>query len=103
MVTGGGAAVVAARGRKPRGTARAGRLTIGGSNPRGIFGASRRGAGGEVPAVVRWVPMVEIVGPDSQRKSRSIRLGEAARGKLSSSKTTCRDTIRRFVERSRQR
>jgi hypothetical protein len=30
--------------------------------------------------VVRWVPMVEIVGPDSQRKSKSVRLGEAARG-----------------------
>jgi hypothetical protein len=47
--------------------------------------------------------MVETVGPDSQRKSRSIRLGEAGSGKLSSSKTTCRETIGRFVERSRQR
>jgi hypothetical protein len=34
------------------------------------------------------------VGPDSQRKSKSVRLGEAASGKLSSSKTTCRETIR---------
>jgi hypothetical protein len=41
--------------------------------------------------------------PDSQRKSRSVRWGEAAGGKLASSKTTCRETIRRFVERSRQR
>jgi hypothetical protein len=44
---------------------------------------------------------VETVGPDSQRKYRSVRLGEAASGKLSSSKTTCRETIRWFVERSR--
>jgi hypothetical protein len=49
------------------------------------------------------VPMVETVEPDSKRKSRSVRLGEAASGKLSSSKTTCREIIRQFVERSRQR
>jgi hypothetical protein len=103
MGTGGGAAVVAAWGRKPRGTARAGRLATGGSKPGWISSAGRRGAGEEVPAVVRWVLMVKIVGPDSQRKSRSVRLGEAARGNLSSSKTTCQETIRRFVERSRQR
>jgi hypothetical protein len=42
-----------------------------------------------VPAVVSRVPTVETVEPDSQRKSRSVGLGEAARGKLSSSKTTC--------------
>jgi hypothetical protein len=47
--------------------------------------------------------MVKTVGPDSQRKSRSVRLGEAASGKLFSSKTTCHETIRQFVERSRQR
>jgi hypothetical protein len=87
IVTGGSAAMVASRGRKPGGTAGAGRLATGGSKPGGISGAGRRGAGGEVPAVVRWVPMVETVGPDSRRKSRSVRLGEAARGKLSSSKT----------------
>jgi hypothetical protein len=46
---------------------------------------------------------VETMEPDSQRKSRLVGLGEAARGKLSSSKTTCRETIRRFVKRSRQR
>jgi hypothetical protein len=46
--------------------------------------------------------MVETVGPDSQRKSRPVRMGEAASGKLSSSKTTCREMIRQFVERSRQ-
>jgi hypothetical protein len=34
----------------------------------------------EVPAVVSRVPMVETVEPDSQRKSRSVGLGEAARG-----------------------
>jgi hypothetical protein len=39
--------------------------------------------------------------PDSQRKSRSVRWGEAASGKLASSKTTCREMIRRFMERSR--
>jgi hypothetical protein len=37
----------------------------GGSKPGGISGAGRRGAGVEVPAVVRWVPMVKTVGPDS--------------------------------------
>jgi hypothetical protein len=47
--------------------------------------------------------MVETMGPDSQRKSRLVRLGEAASGKLSSSKTTCDEMIRRFVERSRPR
>jgi hypothetical protein len=81
-----------ARGRNPGGTARAGRGATGGSKT--------GGAGVEVPTVVRWVPMVETVGPDSQIKSRSVRLGEAASGKLSSSKIACRETIRRFVERS---
>jgi hypothetical protein len=47
--------------------------------------------------------MVETVGPDSQRKSRSVRLDEAASGKLSSSKVAYRKTISWFVERSRQR
>jgi hypothetical protein len=98
-----GAAVVAARGRNPGGTAGAGRGAIGGSKRRGISGSGRRGAGVKVPAVVSWFPMVKSMGPDSQRKSRSVRLGEAASGKLSSSKITCRETIRRFVERSRQR
>jgi hypothetical protein len=95
--------MVAARGRKPEGTAGAGRLAIGGSKLGGIFGAGRRGAGGEVLAVVRWITMVKTMGPDLQRKSMSVRLGKAARGKLSSSKTTCRKTIRWFVEKSRQR
>jgi hypothetical protein len=103
MVMEGGAAVVAARGKKHGGTVGAGRLATGGSKPEGISGAGRRGAGGEVHVVVRWVPMVETVGPDSQRRSRSVKLGGAARGKLSSSKTTCRETIRQFVERSKQR
>jgi hypothetical protein len=102
-VTAGDATVVAARGRNPGGTVEAGRGATRGSKPEGISGAGQRGARVEVPAVVRWVLMVETVGPDSQRKSRSVRLGEAASGKLSSSKTTCREIIRRFVERSRQR
>jgi hypothetical protein len=97
----GGAAVVAVRGRNPRGTAGAGRGATGDSKPGGISGAGQRGVGVEIPAVVRWVLMMEIVGPDSQRKSRLVRLGEAASGKLSSSKTTCREMIRQFVERSR--
>jgi hypothetical protein len=59
-----GTAVVAARDRNPGGTVGAGRGAI------GIFGAGRRGVGVEVPAVVRWIPMVETMGPDSQRKSR---------------------------------
>jgi hypothetical protein len=83
-MTPGGAAVVAARGRNPGGAVGAGREATGGSKPGGSFGAGRRGARVEVPAVVRWVPMVKTVGPDSQRKSRSVRLGEAASGKLSS-------------------
>jgi hypothetical protein len=70
----------------------------GGSNPGGPW----QGAMVEVPIVVSQVPMVETVELDSQRKSRSIGLGEVARGKLSSSKTTCRETIRQFVDRSRQ-
>jgi hypothetical protein len=86
--------MVAARGRNPRETVGAGT---------GATGDSKRGAGVEVPAVVRWVPMVETMGPDSQRKFRSVRLSEAASRKLSSSKTTYRETIKRFVERSRQR
>jgi hypothetical protein len=90
-VTAGGAAVVAAWGRNPGGIAAAGRGATGGSKPRGISGAGRRGAGVVVPTVVRWVPMVQTMGPDSQRKSRSVRLSEATSGKLSSSKTTCRD------------
>jgi hypothetical protein len=79
-----GAAVVAARGRNPGGTAGVGRGATRGSKLGGISGAGRRGAGVEVPAVVRWVPMVETVEPDSQRKSRSVRLGKVASGKLSS-------------------
>jgi hypothetical protein len=101
-VTAGGTAVVAARGRNPGGRAGAGRGATRGSKHGGISGADRRGAGVEVPAVVRGVLMVETVGSNSQRKSRSVRLGEAVSGKLSSSKTTCRETIRQFVERSRQ-
>jgi hypothetical protein len=61
-----GAAVVAARGRNPGGTVGTDRGAIGGSKPRGNTGAGRRVARVEVPAVVRWVPMVETVRPDSQ-------------------------------------
>jgi hypothetical protein len=46
--------------------------------------------------------MVETMEPDSKRKSRLARLGKAVSGKLSSSKTTCREMIKKFVERSRQ-
>jgi L-aminopeptidase/D-esterase-like protein len=102
-VMAGGAIVEAAQGRNPGGTAGTGTGAIGGSKPGGISGAGRRGVGVEVPAVVRWVPMVETVVLESLRKSRSVRLCEAACGKLFSSKTTCRETIRRFIERSRQR
>jgi L-aminopeptidase/D-esterase-like protein len=93
--------VVAARDRNPGGTTGAGRGATRGSKPGGISGTGRRGVGVEVPAVVRLIPMVETVGPDSQRKSRSVRLGETASEKLSSSKTTYRETISRFVERSK--
>jgi hypothetical protein len=96
-----GVAVGATRGRNPGRTVGAGRGATSGSNPGGTSGAGWQGS--TVPAVVSRVPTVETVEPASQRKSRSVGLGEAARGKLSSSKTTCRETIRRFVERSRQR
>jgi hypothetical protein len=66
-VTAGGAAVVVARGRNPGGTAGAGRGATGGSKPVGISGAGWRGDGVEVPVVVRWVLMVETVGPDSKK------------------------------------
>jgi hypothetical protein len=46
--------------------------------------------------------MVETVEPDFKRKYRSVKLGEVTSGKLSSSKTTCREMIKRFVEISRQ-
>jgi hypothetical protein len=67
-VTPGGAALVAARGRNPGGTDGAGRGATGASKLGGISGAGQQGAGVDVPAVVRWVPMVETVGSDSQRK-----------------------------------
>jgi hypothetical protein len=95
--------MVATRGINPGGTAGAGREATESSKPGGISSAGRQGVEVEVPAVVRWVPMEETVGPDSQRKSRSVRLGETASGKLSPSKITCRETVSRFVERSRQR
>jgi hypothetical protein len=62
-----------------------------GSNPEGTSGAGWQGA--TIPAVVSRVPTVETVEPDSQRKSRLVGLGEEARGKLSSSKITCQETI----------
>jgi hypothetical protein len=98
-----GIVVVAARGRNPGGTVRTGRGATRSSKPGGISGAVRRGAGIEVPTVVSRVPMIETLEPDSQRKSRSVILGEALSEKPSSSKTMCRETIRQFVERSRQR
>jgi hypothetical protein len=94
-----GAAVGATRGRNPRQTVEAVRGATSGSNPEETFGAGWQGA--TVPAVVSQVPTVETVEPNSQRKSTSMGLGEAARRKLSSSKITCRETIRHFVERSR--
>jgi hypothetical protein len=50
----GGAVVVAAWGKNPGGTAGVGMGATGGSKPRGISGAGRRGAEVEVPVVVRW-------------------------------------------------
>jgi hypothetical protein len=94
-----GTAVGAARGRNLGGTVGVGRGATSGSNSRGTSGAGWQGA--MVLAVVSWVPTVKTVEPDSQRKSRSAGLGEALRGKLSSPKTTCREMIRQFMERSR--
>jgi hypothetical protein len=96
-----GATVDDAQGRNPDGAVRVGRGATSSSNPRGTSRASWQGA--TVPTVVSRVPTVGTVEPDSQRKSRSVGLGEAVRGKLSSSKTTCREIIRWFVERSMQR
>jgi hypothetical protein len=78
--------------KNPRGTVRAGRGATSGSNLGGTSGAGWQGA--TIPAVVSRVPTVETVEPDSQRKSRSLGLGEAARGKPSSSKTMCREMIK---------
>jgi hypothetical protein len=86
-----GAAVGAAWGRNPGGSIRARRGATSGSNPGGTSGAGWHGA--TVPAVVSRVSTVETVEPDSQRKFRSVGLGEAAREKLSSSKTMCQETI----------
>jgi hypothetical protein len=80
-----------------------GRGATRGSKPEGTTGAGWQTAVVVEPARGSDVPMVETVEPESKRKSRSVRLGEAASGKLSSSKTTCRETIRQFVERLRQR
>jgi hypothetical protein len=96
-----GAAIGATQGRNPGQIAGVGRGAIGDSNPGGTSGAGWQGA--TVPEVVSRVPTVETVEPGSQRKYRSVRLGETTRGKLSSSETTCRETIRRFAERSSQR
>jgi hypothetical protein len=74
-----------------------------GSKPGGTTRAGWQAVMVVEPARGSRVPMVETVELDSKRKSRSVRLVEAASGKLSSSKTTCRETISRFVERSRQR
>jgi hypothetical protein len=57
---------------------------------------TRKELSGRVDKLVRWkslqerrgVPMVKTGEPDSHKKSRSVRLGEAASGKLSSSNTT---------------
>jgi hypothetical protein len=77
-----------------------GRGAISGSNPGGTSGDGWQGA--TVPVVVSRVPTVETVEPDSQKKSRLVGLGEVGRGNLFSSKTMCREMIRRFVKRSRQ-
>jgi hypothetical protein len=68
------------QGKNPGGTAEAGRGATGGSNPGGTSGASMQDIVVEVPVVVSWVPMVETVEPDSQRKSKSVGLGETASG-----------------------
>jgi hypothetical protein len=80
-----------------------GRGATSGLMPGGTTGVGWQDAVVVEPAGGSRVPMVEIVELDSKRKSRSVRLGEAMRGKLSSLKTTCRETIKRFTERSRQR
>jgi hypothetical protein len=80
-----------------------GRGATRGSKPGGTTEAGWQATVVVEPARGGQIPMVETVESDSKRKSRSVRLDGAASGKLSSSKTTCRETIRRFVKRSRQR
>jgi hypothetical protein len=80
-----------------------GRGATRGSKPGGTTGVGWQAAVVVEPARGSQVPMVKTVEPDSKRKSRSVRLGEAASEKQSSSKTTCRETIKRFIERSKQR
>jgi hypothetical protein len=60
---------------------------------------------GTVDPVRRGVPMGGTTGASSiSKKSKlSVGWGEAAKGKIASSKTTCREITRRLVERSRQR
>jgi hypothetical protein len=75
-----GAAVGAARGRNFRRTVGAGRGATSGSNLRGTSGASWQGA--TIPAVVSRVLTVETVKPDSQRKSRPVRLNQTHKENL---------------------
>jgi hypothetical protein len=79
------------------------RAATSGSKPGGTTGAGWLAGrcGGRTYRESR-VLMVETTEPDSKRKSRSVRLDEVASGNLSSSKTTYREMIKRFVERSRQ-
>jgi hypothetical protein len=62
----------------------AGRGATRGSKPGGTTGAGWRVVVVVVPVGGSQVPMVETMEPDSKRKSRLHRLGEAAREKLSS-------------------
>jgi hypothetical protein len=77
-----GTTVGATRDRNPGRTAGAERGATSGSNPGGTSGACWQDA--TVPAVVSRVSTVETMEPDSQKKFRSVGLGEAVRGKLSS-------------------
>jgi hypothetical protein len=59
-----------------------------GRNLEGTTGAGGQASAVGEPAIGSGVPMVGNGEPDSHKKSKSVRLDEAASGKLSSSKTT---------------
>jgi hypothetical protein len=84
----------AASGWKPGGTKGAGATR--GANPGGTLGA------GKLPAGERGVPMDGTKDPDSSKKSRLDEEIKFAKGKSASSNTTCRETMMRLVDRSRQ-
>jgi hypothetical protein len=102
--------VSTARGRKPGGTTGvtqrgAVETMSGGVESSELVTSLSMAVHGTVDPARRGVPMVGTTGASSENKKSRLLVGwgEAAKGKTASSKTTCREIMRRFVERSRQR